>query len=302
LLAPARAESTDCELCGSRSARELYTATDRLRNSDIRFSVSICDGCGVLRTLPAMSSEELSKYYPCDYWGDSAEPSLAWIKSSQKEKTAFLEQCRLSDGKILDVGCGTGLFLRALEGEAWDRFGIETGAEAARRAAQILGDQRIFSAELIEARLESAAFDVITFWSALEHTNQPRSQVLEARRIIKPGGTIIVQVPNSASYQARIFKEDWFALDVPRHRYHFDLESLKRLLSDAGLEIYRTTYYSRAHNAHAFRQSLKTRLHAGSSRARWAAFCLTIPFIKPLDYLLTMLGGGATMTVAAKAV
>jgi 2-polyprenyl-3-methyl-5-hydroxy-6-metoxy-1,4-benzoquinol methylase len=249
-----------------------------------------------------MSEGELSVYYPNDYWGEARPPSLAWIRSSQREKTEFLGRCGLSGGRILDVGCGAGLFLRALEGEAWERFGVETGSEASRLAAEWLGADRIFNCGLIEAKLGPTSFDVVTLWSALEHMNHPRINLIEARRLVKPGGAIIVQVPNASSYQARLFKGNWFALDVPRHRYHFSFSVLKALLSDAGFRIYRTTYFSKAHNAHAFRQSLKTAFSAGESRAGFGAFCIAIPVIKPIDFAFTVLGGGATITVAACAV
>ncbi len=75
-----------CDLCGSVTVRELYTAKDRLRNTDLLFSIAECVGCGVLRTLPDMSDAELARYYPDDYWG-GAGPSQKWIESSQSEKT-----------------------------------------------------------------------------------------------------------------------------------------------------------------------------------------------------------------------
>jgi 2-polyprenyl-3-methyl-5-hydroxy-6-metoxy-1,4-benzoquinol methylase len=300
-LSDSRTQLDNCDLCGSRSARQLYTATDRLRNTDASFSIARCDGCGVLRTLPVMSDSDLSAYYPKTYWGERKPPSLAWICSSQSEKTEFLRTCSLSRGQILDVGCGAGLFLRALDGQAWERYGVETGSEASRLAADELGAAHIFNCSLVEAQLGTGEFDVVTMWSALEHMNHPRSNLFEARRLVRPGGTIIVQVPNAASYQARMFKGKWFALDAPRHRYHFSQDVLNRLLSDAGFQIYKTTCLSRAHNAHAFRQSLKTTLRAGESHAGFALFCLAIPLIRPIDLVLTALGSGATLTVAARA-
>lgn len=300
-LSDSLTESDNCDLCGSRSVRQLYTATDRLRNSNESFCVARCGGCGVLRTLPAMSDIELSPYYPNDYWGDQKPPSPAWIQSSQREKTDFLRTCGLNRGKILDVGCGAGLFLRALDGNSWARFGVETGLEASRLAAGALGPARIFNSSLGEARLGTADFDVVTLWSALEHMNNPRSNLFEARRLVRPGGTIIVQVPNASSYQARMFKGKWFALDAPRHRYHFNPVVLKALLGDAGFQIYRTTCFSKAHNSHAFRQSLKATLRAADSPPGFGLFCLAIPFIKPIDFVFTLLGSGATLTVAARA-
>jgi 2-polyprenyl-3-methyl-5-hydroxy-6-metoxy-1,4-benzoquinol methylase len=292
-----------CELCGSQSSRELYTAKDRLRNSEQLFVIVACDGCGTLRTLPEMDEAELSRFYPNDYWGDNQEPSEDWIKQSQSEKTRFLEQCRLNAGRILDVGCGAGFFLRALDQRLWDRFGVETGDTAAAAANKALGKGRVFEGGLIESECADEAFDVVTFWSALEHMNEPRANLMEARRIIKPHGTLIAQVPNAASYQARLFNGDWFSLDAPRHRYHFSPRSLERLLSQSGFEIYRTSFFSKAHNSHALRQSLKSTLYGRDSNLiKRALFLSAIPLIKPVDLLMSALGKGATLTVAARAV
>jgi 2-polyprenyl-3-methyl-5-hydroxy-6-metoxy-1,4-benzoquinol methylase len=291
-----------CDLCGSVTVRELYTAKDRLRNTDLLFSIAECFGCGVLRTLPDMSDAELARYYPDDYWG-GAGPSQTWIESSQSEKTRFLSRCGLAGGSILDVGCGSGFFLRALSPARWERFGVETSEAAARAAERAAGSGHVFAGTLTQSAWADSTFDVVTFWSALEHTNEPRANLREAKRIIKRGGSLIVQAPNAASYQARFFGADWFALDAPRHRYHFTLSLLDRLLSEIGFEVYRVTYFSKAHNSHALRQSLKSKLLSRESHAfNRTLFYLSIPFIKPCDLLMTALGEGATLTVAARAV
>jgi SAM-dependent methyltransferase len=293
--------TTGCGVCGATAARELYTARDRLSNSGIAFTIAECEGCGVLRTLPEMTETELAEFYPDEYWGAS-EPSESWISSSQFEKTRFLARCTHGGGRILDIGCGSGFFLRALDGNKWDRFGVEIGKAASEQAARALGHDHIKAGTLIEAGFADSFFDVVTLWSALEHTNEPRVNLIEARRVLKPGGTLIVQVPNAASYQARWFKSFWFALDAPRHRYHFSANGLDRLLSESRFAPYRRTFLSRAHNSHALRQSLKASLQRpGSPGFRRALFYLTIPLIKPFDLAMTVLGGGATMTIAARA-
>jgi SAM-dependent methyltransferase len=296
-----RFEMLGCGLCGSAGFHPLYTAKDRLSESGELFHIVACKGCGVLRTLPELSDSELAHYYPTDYWSENDEPSLAWLRKSQWEKTRLLSRCRLTGGKILDVGCGAGFFLRALEGADWERYGVETGGPASDSARRSLGRDRIRTCDLVQARFEDDAFDVITFWSALEHMNDPRLNVEEARRIIKRGGSLIVQVPNAASYQARFFRGDWYALDAPRHRYHFDITALDRLLRDNGFSIYFKTVRSKTHNTHSLRQSLKTRLAAGNPGLGFAIFCLAVPFIKPFDHLMTLAGQGATITVAARA-
>ncbi len=288
-----------CDICGSKDWRQLFVTYDRLRISEESFQIVECADCGVLQTLPEMSEDDLAKFYPNDYWG--GEPSEKWIQSSQSDKTDFVKRCHLEGGRILDVGCGAGFFLQALSEKKWLRYGVEIGVEAASAAANILGSENIFKGTLVEAKFEGAFFDVVAFWSALEHTNAPRANLIEARRILKPGGTIIVQVPNAASYQAEIFKGDWFALDAPRHRYHFNLQTLKRVLEDTGFEIYLSTFHSKVHNSHALRQSLKAKLWHKSLPKR-ATFLLTIPFLKPFDFSMSSLNKGATMTVAARAI
>jgi 2-polyprenyl-3-methyl-5-hydroxy-6-metoxy-1,4-benzoquinol methylase len=290
-----------CGVCGSYTARELYTASDRLRNDGELWTIAECSGCGVLRTLPELSEAELARYYPDEYWG-APEPSQSWIRSSQSEKTAFLSRCGLAGGRILDVGCGSGFFLRALDSAKWERFGIEPGEAAAREAERFLGTGHVIAGSLIESGFTGSTFDVITLWSALEHANEPRANLREAKRLIKPGGSLIIQVPNAASYQARFFRGDWFALDAPRHRYHFTFPLLQQMLSNNGFEIYRATYSSKAHNSHALRQSLKARLLRRDSTLHRALFLASIPLIKPFDAMMSALNKGATLTVAARSV
>ena len=246
-----------------------------------------------------MTEEELAAFYPADYWGAENEPTQRWIESSQSDKLSFLRACGLAGGKILDVGCGSGFFLRALDPARWERFGVEIGEGASQAAKRALGSDRLFAGTLNEAGYSESQFDVVTMWSALEHTNQPRTTLIEARRILKPGGRLIVQVPNAGSYQLRLFSGGWFALDVPRHRYHFTPKALEWLLAETGFAICRKTFFSKAHNAHALRQSLKAKMFSnGPARA---LFFLSIPLIKPVDLVMSALGQGATLTVAARA-
>jgi SAM-dependent methyltransferase len=292
-------QANACAVCGSTTARLLYTTRDRLKTTADIFQIVECCACSIRRTLPEMDESELAKYYPNDYWG--GVPSAEWIQASQADKTEFVNSCLLRGGRILDVGCGAGFFLRALDERLWQSYGVEIGAAAAQAAGQALGREKIFQGTLLEANFADDFFEALTFWSALEHTNEPKANLLEARRIIKTGGTLIVQVPNIASYQANLFKGDWFSLDAPRHRYHFNLQTLQSLFAATGFEIYQQTFQSKVHNAHALRQSLKARLWEKSMLHR-AAFLVAIPFLKPFDFFMSASGKGATMTVAARAI
>lgn len=297
----ARQPLVPCDICGASDCQELYSAPDRLNTSGELFSIARCSGCNVLRTIPFISDEDLGAYYPRDYWGNESAVSDEWIRKSQSEKTRFIETLGLERGRILDVGCGSGFFLRAL-GDAWERWGVETGEEAVSAARQALGQEHVFQGSLLGTSFPEAKFEVVTFWSALEHMNDPKENLVEARRILQKDGTLVVQVPNAGSYQAQMFKGDWFSLDAPRHRYHFTIKTLRGLLSETRFEPYSVTFASEAHNVHSLRQSLKTRLRAKESTGGYVAFCLAIPFLKPFDFVMSSGGRGATITLAARAV
>jgi 2-polyprenyl-3-methyl-5-hydroxy-6-metoxy-1,4-benzoquinol methylase len=195
------------------------------------------------------------------------------------------------------------LFLRALDSRNWDRFGVETSAAAAKKTKAVIGTDRVFCGTLLESSWENSQFDIVTFWSALEHTNSPRLNLREARRIVKTGGSLIVQLPNAGSYQARLFTHDWFALDAPRHRYHFTLPVLEQLLSESGFNLYRTANFSKAHDSAALRQSLKARFGMRDlSALRYLQFYLLLAVLKPLDSAMSLFGRGPTLTVAARAI
>jgi 2-polyprenyl-3-methyl-5-hydroxy-6-metoxy-1,4-benzoquinol methylase len=289
-----------CGVCGSTRARELYKARDRLRNTAETFSIAKCEDCGVLRTLPELTESELARCYPGDYWGGD-EPSDKWVQQSQAEKARILAKLELTAGRILDVGCGAGFFLRALESTRWDRYGIESDPRAAGVAASSLGTDHMLAGSLRTAVLPDSSFDVITMWSVLEHTTEPQVELAKARRLAKRGGVLVVQVPNAAGYQARLFRGNWFALDAPRHRHHFSPGILSRLIKRSGFDPFFITLRSREHNTHSLRQSLKSAFGADTSAVGYAAFLLTIPLLRPFDELMTLFGGGATITVAARA-
>lgn len=285
-----------CPVCGGERFRSIFEARDRLGLSEERFEVRRCDGCGLAATWPPASEGDLARFYPDEYWGESSEPAQAWIVRSQREKTSAVERHAPGGGRLLDVGCGAGFFLRALDPARWERWGVEIAPRSAAAAERHVGEGRVVAGRLADAPLDEGSFDVVTFWASLEHVVDPRADLDRARRLLAPSGLLVVQVPNVESYQARWYGPDWFALDLPRHRFHFSPETLGRLLGAAGFEPVETRYRSETHDPHALKQSLKVRLlgrRAPLGRLRYYA---AAPFLKLVDRV----AGGATLTVAAR--
>jgi SAM-dependent methyltransferase len=145
----------------------------------------------------------------------------------------------------LDVGCGDGRYLRAIErtGLPRDRlFGVELDP----RTVEGLAAQgyRVLCAR-VEAcdDLPDATMDLITMFHVIEHVDDPGHAVERMRRWLAPGGILALETPNLNSLDARLFRRSWWGgYHIPRHWNLFTAESLARLLTDRGLEILAVRY------------------------------------------------------------
>jgi 2-polyprenyl-3-methyl-5-hydroxy-6-metoxy-1,4-benzoquinol methylase len=111
----------------------------------------------------------------------------------------------------------------------WITTGIEPD-EAARQMARDNYDLEVFPEEGLP-QLENDSFDVITMWHVLEHVSDLNGRMKDLHRLLKPGGILLLAVPNSGSFDASHYKEYWAAYDVPRHLYHFSADSMNHLLT-----------------------------------------------------------------------
>jgi SAM-dependent methyltransferase len=139
-------------------------------------------------------------------------------------------------GDLLDVGCGSGEILLALREVGWRCHGVEV-SEQAVSAARSAGLTSVQLGELPELDYPTAGFDVVRFWHSLEHVCSPRAYLTEARRLLRPGGKLLIGVPNFASLLSRVTRDRWFYLDVPRHLWHFDQGSLGQMVSACGFSV-----------------------------------------------------------------
>jgi SAM-dependent methyltransferase len=139
-------------------------------------------------------------------------------------------------GRLLDVGCASGMFLRAAASKGWAVVGVEPSRVFFESARQNLsGCGEVFCTVLQKADLPPSSFDVITLWDVLEHITEPVNFLRVCERLLKPGGLLFVNVPDIESIQARLFGPRWPLL-LQEHLNYFTRESLRQCSVSAGLE------------------------------------------------------------------
>uniref|UniRef100_A0A7C5X213 Class I SAM-dependent methyltransferase n=1 Tax=Thermocrinis ruber TaxID=75906 RepID=A0A7C5X213_9AQUI len=152
-------------------------------------------------------------------------------------------------GRLLDVGCGDGRFLRHAKEQSFEVWGIDFDKKSVENVKRNLGIDTVFAMSLEEfyeyAKEKNLKFDVITFFEVLEHQDKPREFLDTVKRLLKDGGYIAGSVPN----MDRLFVEiDWeyFHGDYPPHHFlRFSKSSLEKALIFSGfkeVEVYKLDF------------------------------------------------------------
>lgn len=206
------------------------------------FSICKCSNCNLLFTNPRPDQENIAQYYLSeDYISHEDKSSnitnlLYKIvrKFTIKRKVKWLNESSSSKGRLLDYGSGTGYFLRAAKRNGWQVVGVEPNKKAASKAIK-KNDLQIYEDKL---KLENEKkFDVITLFHVLEHVHELKITIDFLLSKLKKRGSIFIAVPNYDSYDSQIYQEQWAALDVPRHLYHFTYQTMEVLAKEYQLKI-----------------------------------------------------------------
>ncbi len=186
----------------------------------------------MLFTFPQPASDRLSEYYESEQYishTDSGKGLLAALyqlvkKYSLRKKVRLISRINSGPGSLADIGAGTGAFLEAAKKKGWEITGVEPNAQA-REAS---GKRAVILEESV-SNLEGKQFDVVTLWHVLEHMPELENTINKISNLVKPGGYLIIAVPNYNSYDARYYKNYWAAYDAPRHLWHFSRRAIKKL-------------------------------------------------------------------------
>ncbi len=245
-----------CIACHSTSAQRLYSI------EGVSEELIECRNCGLGSLFPMPTAERIQSFYPAEYYGEPTakfEPLVEFgVRLGAKMRVESLVGDLPGGSRVLDIGCGRGVMLRALLDLGHEAHGVEIAPEAASGAdprAQI----RI-APELTEARYDESSFDAVIMWHVLEHLPNPEKTLAEIRRILRPGGRLILAVPNFGSLQSQRTGHDWFHLDLPRHLYHFTPETLQRLLASNKFHYESVRHMAMLQNSFGWLQSFLNRV------------------------------------------
>ena len=261
---------SSCSVCDG------VQATPRYAVAGCEPPIVVCTGCGVGRFEPMLEPDEVSALYPDEYYGGTSAKFLPIVESGVRVVAArhvrFLSAGLIPGAAVLDVGCGRGVVLSPLADLGFEVHGVEI-SERAVRGADSRASIRIAD-DLAAAGYDAESFDQIVIWHVLEHLRDPRATLMECRRLLKPGGRLVVAVPNFSSWQARFGAAGWFHLDAPRHLFHFPLAALRALIGRCGLEVGKSYHFSLRQNPFGWIQSLQNRLNPEHPNRLYAAIQL----------------------------
>jgi len=208
-----------------------------------------CTECGLVFRNPRPTYETIREYYKESYSNIFYEEK---IKTHRKKIFLhFLANAIKSKegGRLLDVGCGYGEFLKLAKDKGWEVYGVELSNDACQYVQNKPG-LNIFCGELKEASFPKDHFDVVTLWNVLDHTINPLEELLEIKKILKPGGFLFIRVPNFL-FQEKAFlfskiigKLHFFSsLNLARklsvaHLYCFTPSSIRKILKVVGFSAF----------------------------------------------------------------
>lgn len=200
-----------------------------------RWKYCRCLNCGLVSLHPRPTVQELMKNYE-DYLPTPSEEIDKWEKMVKQiiDKSADLIEARTntSRGKLLDVGCGYGFFLKEMKLRGWEVEGVEV-SQTGRQYSQDKWSIHVYSQPLEDLDIPENSFDVVTLFYLIEHVNDPLVLLREVNRIIRPGGLILLRWPHTTPI-VRILGPLSRKLDLyhtPYHLYDFSPETMKMLLA-----------------------------------------------------------------------
>jgi len=239
-------EYVKCNLCGADDFKIIYAKAQPKAEVALKDKYSAaksvmctdqvvkCNKCGLVYINPRLNDSIIIK--ACSSGDDKvytsqAESRMRTFNSGLK----WLEKFASKKGKLLDIGCAAGYFLKVAKDSGWDVQGVELNKWLAAQGRKRF-HLKVFAGTLEKARLKPKCFDAVTMWDVIEHIPAPKETLVEVNRIMKNGGILLISTPNFSSIFAKMFGRRWWFL-LSHHLYYFTPTTLDRMLSETGFKV-----------------------------------------------------------------
>lgn len=229
-----------CPGCRNTIISDYMMVPDRFHGRTLPFRLVRCSSCSLVWMVNPPKTDEMALHYSKEY-----DRSIAAAGDSSPQRAGNRKQTLTKykqNGVVLDLGCSAGSFLKAMDSKEWELYGIDMSTESARRAQAETG-AKVFVGDILDARFPASSFDAITCFHVLEHLLKPQEVLFKVADWLKPGGIFYVLVPNIDSAGAHIFRSYWYALELPRHVFHYSPKSLSLMAQACGLAVLSLTTY-----------------------------------------------------------
>jgi 2-polyprenyl-3-methyl-5-hydroxy-6-metoxy-1,4-benzoquinol methylase len=241
-------ETIACNLCGGEKSERLFVKGG--------LPVARCCQCGLVYANPRLTQTEIWRRYSPAYFWDEYMPAhhaadgqyLPAIHRRRSLPMLNLLQPYRKLNTLLEVGCAAGFFLKVASEENWQVTGVEIMQPAVAYARQTLG-LNVHKGTLTDVALPAAGFDAVVMIETVEHLLDPLQTASAACSLVRPGGVLLVTVPNYNSAMRHLLGTAWSVLSPAEHLYYFTESTLVRLLRKAGFSRARAIW-SRSEQIH----------------------------------------------------
>ncbi|MCX5677935.1 MAG: class I SAM-dependent methyltransferase [Candidatus Omnitrophica bacterium] len=223
-----------CDVCGSAEYLPLY-------DMDGKYSIIRCSGCGLWLSYPILNNEEIERVYAKyhEVWGIVGKDEEMHRKMRHLTfRCLFKSLSRFTPhrGRLLDIGCATGICMEVGEEFGWDVYGVDISEEAARVAKARFGS-RVEALDFVRAKeMPSDHYDMIIMTDVLEHLNGARIAVEKVYKMLRPGGIAVIVTVDTSSLFAKFTGKRWPYIHR-QHLVYFSKKNLNAFLRTMGFKI-----------------------------------------------------------------
>lgn len=222
--------TVNCKLCGGSKISGQFEVKGH--------EILKCLDCGLMfMGAFRIDSEKLysESYFKGDVYKDYIN-EMGLNKAELKTRLKLINDYFPSRGKLLEIGCAAGFFLKTAKDDGWDAKGIEVSEYAASYGRSTLGlDIKCADIDSLEPGQEQ--FDAVVMWDVIEHLKDPFGLVRTVRSLLRPGGTLFLSTGDTEGLNARIFGKDWFLLEPPYHIWYFSRRNCSIFLERNGYKV-----------------------------------------------------------------